>query len=310
MAKQNTPGEILEAKVRSGSAETTLLDKTSLESQVSSTFTDQVLEFCAQEGTSSEYSVIMFDVDYFKAINDLLSHQHGDEILAELVYLLEEYAKTDEMIGVLGKKGGEEFLIALPYVGSRVASYIADEIRQLVHDHCFDAISDDGTSLLKRVTISLGVNTIGIEEVMGKIQKGKNKASQRILREEMIKLLEGADVALSMSKYLGRDTVQVFREYLAVEKNNLDTVRNFYFRNAWSTPKKLRQLFSDRYFNGRKDVLGKMKKHFYFVRTELNPRDTRTAALLSDNTYRLVSSKNKREKEYLVKLAMRYSQRP
>jgi len=312
MTNDNKPGDVLEVKVKDITGrplEQKILDKAGLELQLSSTFTERVLEFCARGGTQSEYSVILFDVDYFKAINDLLGHQRGDDVLADIIYLLEDYAKSQEMIGVLGKKGGEEFLIALPYASSRIAGYIADELRQLVHDHCFDAINSDETSLLKRVTISLGVNTVGLDTIVSKIKEMKSDSPRKMARNEIETLLEGADIALSMSKYLGRNTVQVFRQYLADEKKNLDAVRTFYFRNAWKKPCMLQPLFNDNYFANRRSILKRVKKHFYFARTELDPRDTRTAALLADNMYRLVSLEGDCEKKSLVGVARKYSQK-
>ena len=51
----------------------------------------------------------------------------------------------------------------------------------------------------------------------------------------------------------------------------------------------------------------KIKKHFIFARTELNPRDTRTAAVLADNLYRMIPAEDVEEKVLLVSLAKRYS---
>jgi|GEM_PF-6568776 len=310
MTKKHRPGEVLETKIGRDVYERTntgILDKATLESLLVGTFTERVLEFCARDGASAEYSVILFDVDYFKAINDLLGHKQGDNVIAEICHELEKYASSREMIGVLGKKGGEEFLIALPYASSRMARYIADEVRELVRNHSFVDVRASRTPLLNTVTISLGVNTVDLAAVVEELKLREGDRCSKVIGDEVGRLIDGADVALSMAKYLGRNTIEPFRQHLAEEKQNLDVVRSFYFRNAWKKPVQMREFLNDAYFVHRKSVRRRMEKHFAFARKELNHRDTRTAALLADNLYRQVSSGRGDEKQLFVEVLRWYS---
>jgi len=130
-------------------------------------------------------SIIMADVDHFKEINDSLGHTAGDTVLKEVAERLKSDLRSYDLVG---RYGGEEFLIVLPNCNQKVATRRADEIRQLV---CKDAIV---TTFAKvPVTVSMGVTSVG-----------------KTLNVTIEELLQQADRALYCAKENGRNCVQAF----------------------------------------------------------------------------------------------------
>lgn len=94
-------------------------------------------------------SIIIFDIDYFKEINDTYGHIEGDTILKELGEVVKSsIRKTD----ILGRWGGDEFVILLPETDLQSAVYVAEKIRRTVEEHIF--------SMGRHVTVSIGIAMI------------------------------------------------------------------------------------------------------------------------------------------------------
>jgi len=97
-------------------------------------------------------SLIIFDIDYFKNINDTHGHPCGDSILRKVSALLQKrMRKTD----YLCRLGGEEFVVLCKRAGKQSAIDIAEQMRQLVEKTVFDCGHVD-----VQITISLGVATL------------------------------------------------------------------------------------------------------------------------------------------------------
>ena len=94
-------------------------------------------------------TLVMFDIDHFKHINDTYGHLAGDYVLKELAQLVKGRLRPDD---VLGRYGGEEFCVVLPETELQGGSSIAEELRVLVQDHSF-VFEQERIN----VTISLGV---------------------------------------------------------------------------------------------------------------------------------------------------------
>src|SRR6478672_5262128 len=112
------------------------------------------LEFLEREmGRCHRYnralSLIMFDIDHFKKINDVNGHLAGDYVLRELANLVKQRIRKEECFA---RYGGEEFSVVMPEAGPENARRFSEKIRKLVEDHHF---SFEGKDI--PVTISLGV---------------------------------------------------------------------------------------------------------------------------------------------------------
>jgi two-component system cell cycle response regulator len=103
--------------------------------------------------TVKPVSVLMFDIDNFKNINDTYGHKAGDEVLSELAKRVSRGVRD---IDLLSRYGGEEFVIVMPDADIEVAVAVAERVRALVADQTF-AVSSDVGSLA--VTVSVGVAT-------------------------------------------------------------------------------------------------------------------------------------------------------
>jgi diguanylate cyclase (GGDEF)-like protein len=112
------------------------------------------LEFLEREmGRCHRYnralSMIMFDIDHFKKINDVNGHLAGDYVLRELAGIVKQRVRKEECFA---RYGGEEFAIVMPEAGSENARTLAEKVRKLIEDHVFEFESKDIP-----VTVSLGV---------------------------------------------------------------------------------------------------------------------------------------------------------
>ncbi|MGH8178321.1 MAG: GGDEF domain-containing protein [Steroidobacter sp.] len=99
-----------------------------------------------------ELSLLMFDIDNFKSINDTHGHLAGDSVLRGLASILQKRLRPNDK---LGRYGGEEFCAILPETSLRSAGKIGEELRTLVESHAF--VSDDREI---RVTISAGAGCL------------------------------------------------------------------------------------------------------------------------------------------------------
>jgi diguanylate cyclase (GGDEF)-like protein len=79
-------------------------------------------------------SLIMIDIDYFKAVNDTHGHQVGDSVLIEFAKLISEGTRVTDAVG---RWGGEEFLIVCPVTDITAASALAEKLRKLIESHAF-----------------------------------------------------------------------------------------------------------------------------------------------------------------------------
>ena len=95
-----------------------------------------------------DLSVLMFDIDHFKRINDVHGHLAGDFVLKELARVVQARIRRDE---VFARYGGEEFSIILPETSLDGAAALAETLRQKVSEHLFVFQADS-----IRVTISIG----------------------------------------------------------------------------------------------------------------------------------------------------------
>ncbi|NPB08369.1 MAG: diguanylate cyclase [Aquificae bacterium] len=80
------------------------------------------------------FSVIMMDLDKFKEINDTYGHLVGDCVLKEIAEILRKYLRAKD---VVGRYGGDEFIIILPGVEKDIAVRIAERLRNIIKNHSF-----------------------------------------------------------------------------------------------------------------------------------------------------------------------------
>jgi diguanylate cyclase (GGDEF)-like protein len=140
-----------------------------------------------------QFSVILLDIDHFKAVNDSYGHQSGNDVLILLARRLESFIGGR---GTVARYGGEEFIILLPEAGQKECLDIAEQLRSVISDNGFE-IHNDLTDQCKHkiyITASIGVATAPLQGedpltlvrnadramYTGAKQKGRNKVAAYI----------------------------------------------------------------------------------------------------------------------------------
>jgi diguanylate cyclase (GGDEF)-like protein/PAS domain S-box-containing protein len=117
-------------------------------------------------------TLVLFDIDDFKGINDRFGHASGDQVLAELSRRVQGHLRTSDG---LGRWGGEEFLVLLPECGGEQASDLAEKLRRLVSAAPFEGV---GT-----VRASFGVAQRNpcemVDAWFGRVDRALYRAKQR-----------------------------------------------------------------------------------------------------------------------------------
>ena len=142
---------------------------------------DEVLE--AEKSRVDRYGgcfgIIILDIDYFKIINDTYGHHVGDIVLEELSKLLKENTRSTD---VIGRWGGEEFLIIAPNLGTDDIENFAQNLKEKISKYLFNNEYN--------ITVSMGISIYETEE-------------------DVEKCLVRADNALYISKNSGRDKITI-----------------------------------------------------------------------------------------------------
>lgn len=143
------------------------------------------IEFARASRFGEDLSLVLFDVDHFKSINDSHGHPAGDRVLRKTAELISGAVRS---IDLLARVGGEEFALLLPNTGPEGARGLVERVVEQVRMQEFGA---SGREI--RVTLSAGIASCPRAECSG---PGP--------------LYENADAALYDAKRRGRDRVEVF----------------------------------------------------------------------------------------------------
>ena len=122
-------------------------------------------------------SLIIFDIDHFKEINDHHGHNVGDRVLIELSRLVQNNIRATD---ILARWGGEEFIVLVPNTSANLAMNLAEKLRACIEAHDFQDIDT--------VTISFGVSEFSYGDILDD-------------------WINRADKALYLAKSSGRNTV-------------------------------------------------------------------------------------------------------
>lgn len=109
-------------------------------------------EFQRAVRAETPLSVLMLDIDHFKAINDTHGHLIGDRVLAQVAQVLQQLSRESD---IAVRYGGEEFFILLPGANCDNAQALAERIRRAVAD-----LVIDHAGMALRVTISIGLSSL------------------------------------------------------------------------------------------------------------------------------------------------------
>lgn len=130
----------------------------------------------------SNLGILIFDVDHFKSVNDHYGHDAGDAVLSTLAQVIGKNVRQSD---VLGRWGGEEFILICPQISREQLQGRAEKLRLAIAQHDFTI-----PSAVLRVTVSIGATIVGLQE-------GFDAAFKR------------ADTALYTAKNSGRNQTQL-----------------------------------------------------------------------------------------------------
>lgn len=131
----------------------------------------------------TKMSIIMFDIDHFKKINDTYGHQAGDTVLHEIGAIIKGLMSS---VDTFCRYGGEEFAVIMPETAVEEAIDTAEKLRKAVEEHAFY-----GGETLITVTISLGISEYPTHGIMKEA------------------LIQKADGALYHAKQSGRNNTKI-----------------------------------------------------------------------------------------------------
>ena len=134
---------------------------------------------------AGETAVLLFDIDHFKQVNDRYGHPAGDKVLRELA---ERAVRQVRSVDLVGRLGGEEFVVVMPETSLSGAVVVAERLRLAVANERF--VLNDGEAL--SVTVSIGIAVTGEPD------------------ESQDNLLKRADDALYAAKNGGRNRTVVY----------------------------------------------------------------------------------------------------
>ncbi len=146
----------------------------------------------------TDFSLLFFDLDRFKEVNDKHGHLAGSHILSEVGDIIMNFSEDEEYVPV--RYGGDEFVIILPGKDIKSAGEYAERLRKAIEDYVFLTRKITGTeraiNLKGHITCCIGVSSF-------KTNKGL-KRSVRNISESLIKM---ADEAMYKSKVTGKNRV-------------------------------------------------------------------------------------------------------
>ncbi|MDH4232938.1 MAG: diguanylate cyclase [Nitrospirota bacterium] len=146
------------------------------------------LEIARTDRYGTPFSLMLFDIDNFKQLNDTHGHQAGDEVLQELAKILKAVSReTDTVV----RYGGEEFIIILPNTPEEETVHLSDRIRRAVQENIFFLNNSEKI----KITLSGGI------------------ASYPKNARDAKNLLNAADTALYAAKAAGKNVVLCYEGF-------------------------------------------------------------------------------------------------
>jgi len=160
-------------------------------------FYELLEEEIVQAGRKGVLSLIMLDIDDFKAYNDTYGHLAGDALLRELAQLFREGIRQGDIVA---RYGGEEFAVILPGTGKEEATALAERIRVQVEEHRFEGEEGMPAGEPPRKRGGQSSSSLSPPHAGGKITVSLGVATYPQDAREPEALVNAADVALYEAK--------------------------------------------------------------------------------------------------------------
>jgi diguanylate cyclase (GGDEF)-like protein len=158
---------------------------------------------CAQR-SGDALTLLMIDVDHFKAFNDRYGHPAGDDCLQRIARALESACRRPA--DLVARHGGEEFAVVLPHTDRLGARHVADQILSTIQRI---AIDHEGSSTARHVSVSIGIacRDRGSEGSAPPSAASRGPGDALVLAPRH--MVDAADKALYAAKHAGRAQAQL-----------------------------------------------------------------------------------------------------
>ena len=131
-------------------------------------------------------SLAMYDLDYFKRVNDTFGHDVGDDVLQAVTGLVKENIRT---VDVVGRWGGEEFMVLMPASDMQAARNASEKLRLAIAGHRFNKVG--------KLTVSFGVVSFEPQDDLNSLMKRVDDALYRAKEQgrNRVEILDGKAAA-------------------------------------------------------------------------------------------------------------------
>jgi diguanylate cyclase (GGDEF)-like protein len=158
---------------------------------------EEQAEICLAQ--NQPLSLIMLDIDHFKQYNDTFGHLVGDEILVSLCEIIRSHIKHTDLVG---RWGGEEFIIAHPNTNGAQAMQVAERIRATMASL---KVRNNSHITIRVPTMSIGIAVFPLET------------------NNVMKLIDLADKRLYIAKERGRNQIEPAAAFWDIAKSDVQT---------------------------------------------------------------------------------------
>ncbi|MHC5108656.1 MAG: diguanylate cyclase [Planctomycetota bacterium] len=194
------------------------------------------------------FGILMLDVDYFKLFNDTQGHPAGDECLRQIAETLASECRSSDLIG---RYGGEEFVVFSPDADASGAANLAERIRTAIAKR---SVSHPSSPISNWVTASVGVSVGGEESLEQLLQEADNAlydakrngrnciwlsdAAQRKLDSPTFELPAIAETSVGMDRSRSNRTVLIADSDRTAAKHYVEALRSegYQIHVAWDGP--------------------------------------------------------------------------
>ncbi|MFN3410871.1 MAG: diguanylate cyclase, partial [Exilispira sp.] len=183
-------------------------------------------------------TLLFIDIDNFKLINDLYSHDVGDKVLSKVASTIKTSVRK---VDIVGRYGGEEFLVFIPLITKEAAMVIAERIRNNVMDEV--KIKD------QKITVTIGLSTYPEDSIFSDI------------------LISKAEMATRYGKLTGKNKTVIYNDNISLESSSKQYINGLIVRDPIKTSENAKILIELMQLNSyeKKDFILKLQKGFELI---------------------------------------------
>ncbi len=194
-------------------------------------------EFARSRRYNTQLSCLMFDIDFFKMINDGHGHGFGDLVIKQVALLLKE---SSRLCDIIARYGGDEFIILLPNTGYKGAVNAAERIQEMVRA---TEVKDKDKNIFVKFSMSGGISSVLEDNITS--AEG---------------LVKSADKGLYAAKEAGRNTVMLYKDILQSHLVIAEIEKNSDLQKIGARLQEIAKQSKEYYFKNIKDFLKTMEK--------------------------------------------------